>query len=89
VQSAGANMGASVVASASPAASREVGFNLQGTVRGLAAFRPWPRFCGRLATQRMRAVDAAESARNRPISNRHSAIRNGCKLLKRKDRCTV
>jgi hypothetical protein len=89
VQSAEANMGASVVASASPATSREVGFNLQGTARGLAAFRPSPRRRGRLATQRMRAVNASQSARNRPISNRHSAIRNGCKLLKRKEGCTV
>jgi hypothetical protein len=32
---------------------------------------------------------AAETVRNRPISNRHSAIRNCCKLLKRKEGCTV
>ncbi len=37
----------------------------------------------------MRAVDAAKVARNRPISNRHLAIGNGCKLLKRKEGCIV
>jgi hypothetical protein len=89
VESVEANMGASVDASASPTASREVGFNLQGSVRGPAASNPSPRPYASPATQRMRATDAVETAARRPISNRQSAIRNRCKVLKRKDGCTV
>jgi hypothetical protein len=89
VRSAGAKMGVSVIAPASPAAGREVGFNLQGSVRGPAASKPSPRRARSPATQRMRATDAVEKAARRPISNRHSAMRNGCKLLKRKEWCGV
>jgi hypothetical protein len=89
VESAGANMGASVVASASSTASREVGFNLQGSARGPhhpsrhrdTAGGQWPNGCALSMPRKQRGIV--------PSLIDTAAIRNGCKLLKRKERCTV
>jgi hypothetical protein len=43
----------------------------------------------RAAVRWTRSGETVGSAPNRPISNRHLAIRNGCKMLKIKDGCTV
>jgi hypothetical protein len=98
VQNEGANLGASAAAwigraagppsprNGSGAAGREAGFNLEGSSRGRAA---------RLRASRARRPNGraqdmpSNRCQNRSISNRHLAIRNGCKLMKTNDGCTV
>jgi len=68
------------------------GANLNASVAAWISRAAGPSFAAerlRRAGRWMRAGDAVESAPNWSISNRHLAIRNGCKVMKTNERCTV
>ena len=75
MQNEGANLNASVAAWLAPS------FAAERLRRGGPSFGAASRW--------MRRGDAVESAPDWSISNRHLAIRNGCKVMKTNERCTV